>query len=287
MDVAEMVRLDDQWAAIVLGILEPGESAVVGGFGKQFARALATDAQLVVLSPVAIARDMAELREHARIEPLQQFGAFRVRRSNALGVLQHGLLQFGPVGHSRAHIAQRRLERFLKLAAGLGVDACSFDVDHRFPERVVGITVGNRLELAFAVAFHRDDRMHEPVDRQTQRGDGRGDRIDEERHVVVDDRDTGQPAFVADALDRHCRPTARALARQFANELGGIRQPGLVEWRVPAQQRQPHAFGDGVLKLFRKRGSCRTHAGPLSWRRMIISAPRNIRVVCATTRLRA
>ena len=48
-------------------------------------------------------------------------------------------------------------------------------------------------QFALVVAVDADDRVEQPVDRQLARGDGVGDGIDQERHVVVDDGDAHAP----------------------------------------------------------------------------------------------
>ncbi len=283
VDIAEVVGLDDQRAAWVVARGEPGEGAVVGCLGEQLRRALAADAELVFLAPVAVTGDMAQLRQHARIEPFEQFGALFAVADNPFGIGRHRVAQLRPVGHRRAYVAQRQLERFLQLPPGLRIDPRGLDVDHRFAIGIVLVAVGYRLQASLAIALDGDHRVDQPVDRQAQRGDGRRDRIDEERHVLVDDRDPRQPPVVADAFDRHGRPAARALGSQLADESGGIFETRLLEGRVAGQQRQPHAFGNCVLELLGQRGSVRTHTGPLSCRRMIVSAPRNNWAVSATT----
>ena len=283
MHVAEVVGLDDQRPALVGARFEPGESAFVGGFGEQHLRAAAADAQLVLLAPVAVTGDVTQLGQHARIEPVEQLGPFIVGCRDPLCIARHGLLQRGPVGDCRAHVGKRFLERFLQLAAGLGIDARGLDVDHRFPIGLVRIAFGDAGQPSVLVALDRDDRVDQAVDRQPQRGNRRGDRINQEGHIVIDDCDAREAAFVANAFDRHGRTPKRTLDGQLPDELRGVAKLRLVEWRIAAEQRQAHSLGDRILEGFRKDGSCRTHKGPLFLRRMIVSAPRNIRVVCATT----
>ena len=283
MHVAEVVGLDDQRPALVGARFEPGESAFVGGFGEQHLRAAAADAQLVLLAPVAVTGDVTQLGQHARIEPVEQFGPFIVGSRDPLCIARHGLLQRGPVGDCRAHVGKRFLERFLQLAAGLGIDARGLDVDHRFPIGIFRIAVGNAGKQSLFVPFDGNDGMDEPVDRQAKRRDGGGHRIHEEGHVVIDDGNARQATFVAHAFDRHRRSAQSPVRCQRTHECGGIGEARLFERGIATQQRKPHPFGNGVLKLSGKCCSLRTHEGPLSLRRMIISAPGNIRVVRATT----
>ena len=61
--------------------------------------------------------------------------------------------------------------------------------------------------MAFGIAPHRDHGMHQPVNRKALRRDRAGDRIDEERHVVIDHCNpqitlaAGSPRSSADAFN--------------------------------------------------------------------------------------
>ena len=88
-----------------------------------------------------------------------------------------------------------------------------------------------------------DDRMKQAVDGQLARGDGIGDRIDQERHVVVDDADA-HPAvagLAADGFDRQ-RETRRACGWR-------------ATWRGTRRLRAPHR---GSSPAFRRAGHCRS-----------------------------
>ena len=135
MDLADDVGLDDQRRSgrgrFALGV-EPGEGALVAGRGEQFLRALAADAERALLAAVAAAGDMAELGEHAVMQPVQQRCAFTrvgvlAQRS---GIARQCFAQLWPVGHGSADIRQHRLQRSAQAHAAAGIGAGGFDIDN-------------------------------------------------------------------------------------------------------------------------------------------------------------
>ena len=65
-------------------------------------------------------------------------------------------------------------------------------------------------QYALLVARHADQRVEHARDRQTARGEFGADRIDEKRHVIIDDRDAHQPLALR---LRHGGNTDRGMAR--------------------------------------------------------------------------
>ena len=252
MDVGDAIGLDDQRNARVLRILEPGEGAIVGIFGEQILRALAHDTERFGRLALFRADHMAELSEHALVEPAQHFRALFAllpERFDRVRIGQHRALQFGPVLNRRAHIAQRFLKARQQFAALTGIDARSFDVDHRFIKGVVGIAIEDSLEAAVAAPHDRHHRMDQPVDRQTARGDGGGGGVDQEWHIVIDDGDAHEAPLFAEGLQRDGGAVHVPRRSGFEDEPRGFVQAVLVHRIVAREQRVAHAFGETFDQL--------------------------------------
>ena len=80
------------------------------------------------------------------------------------------------------------------------------------------------LSRPFVVARDADHRVQQAVDGQLAAGDRVGDRIDQERHVVVDDADPHPPpaGFAAGRLDRQRDLALAAAAGDLGEEFGGL-----------------------------------------------------------------
>ena len=100
------------------------------------------------------------------------------------------------------------------------------------------------LQHALVVAVDADHRVEQPVDGQLARGDRIGDRIDQERHVVVDDADPHPPpaGLAAGRFDRERDFAALPPRRDRGEEVGRFalvlagRSPGFAGQRVPRQR---------------------------------------------------
>ena len=81
------------------------------------------------------------------------------------------------------------------------------------------------------IAVDANDRMQQPMDGQLTRSDGIGDRIDQERHVVIDDADPHAPVagLAADRLDFYCELALAPVGGDLGDEFGR------VAFRFPAQ----------------------------------------------------
>ena len=215
VDMRDPVRFDDQRQAARPAprqkLVEPCKAAGIGGRGEQFPRAFPANAQRAGLRSVAAAHDMAQLRQHSVIEPAQQGRALGpVHRVQGGGIIDHGALDRGPIAHRRAHIAQRDAQRRRNGRARARVRPRGFQIDHRFAGNAGAVILGNLRDLAPPVAQHRHHRMQQPVDHQPVGRNRRGDRIDQKRHVFIDDGDAHEtPApFARDIFDgkRGLRP---------------------------------------------------------------------------------
>ena len=107
-----------------------------------------------------------------------------------------------------------------QLAAAARVGAVELDVHHRFAAALVAAQRLDRQQLAVLVALDAHDRVEQAVDGQLACGDRVGDRIDQERHVVVDDRDPHAPpaGFAAGRFDCDGDLAALPLGRDRGEE---------------------------------------------------------------------
>jgi len=200
MHAREDVGLDDERAA--LAFLEPGEGGFARGRRDHRLVAQRADAQPLFRGADPAAQFMADLGEMAREEPAQQRSAFIV--GDGIGVGRHGFLHARPVAHGDANVGQRVFQRLFERAAGLCVGPVGLDIDHRFPQCAGRIIVQDRGQGAISAARYRQDGVQQPVDADVGRRERGGDRIDQEGHVVIDQRDPHEAAggAFAQRLDR-------------------------------------------------------------------------------------
>jgi hypothetical protein len=169
---------------------------------------------------IAIAA-VAEEGEVVGLQPAQELLLLDgVRGLQIRDRVEPGLSHGPPVGdrapHFGQHAAERRGEIVELCRLGLPVD---LDVHHRFGSPTVGIDL---QQVAVEVAPHREDGMGEQMNGKLAPVQLVGDRIDQERHVVVDDLHDGVPALEA-VLGR---------GRIEDADLGHARQP------VPGERQQ-------------------------------------------------
>ena len=100
-------------------------------------------------------------------------------------LLQHRL----PVGDHDAHVAEHAQDARTKLTALHRVDdAVDLDMHQRFTRPALRRRAADELQpLPLRVAAHSDDRMRDEMQRQPVSLHLHLQRVDEERHVVVDD----------------------------------------------------------------------------------------------------
>ena len=186
-------------------LLEIAHRAEAAAFVGRSARD-AEDAERVGRRFVGLLDLIAEQGHRAVGEPVEQRRAFRIRRSRA-----RPRASCPAACASRAPRAGRRSSTRRRSAASSWRPRASARSSSRYiidSRRSLSPHSGSTsLQLALVVALDADDRVKQPVDGQLARGDRIGDRIDEERHVVVDDADPHPPVagFAADRLDRAAR----------------------------------------------------------------------------------
>ena len=188
---------------------------------------------------------MAKLGEHPFLEPAQQCCAFTIGQSfgfgQPVGIGCHCCLHPGPIADRRTNIAQRGAERIFQLSPRPGIAALGFEIDHRFAlfARSIIIIIEDRGQPAVGIAPHRDHRVNEPADRKTLRGDRSGDRIDQERHVVINDRDPHEALSrrTRNRFQRKSRFAVNALPGSGKDEIGGSFKALIGKGNIARQQR--------------------------------------------------
>ena len=112
------------------------------------------------------------------------------------------------------------------------------------------------MQLAVLVAIHAHHRVKQPVDGQLPRRDRIGDRIDQERHVVIDDADAHPPpsGFAAGRFDRNRDLAALPLR---ADGRRGIRPPPARSWRSSPWVSPGSAFCVSALRMDETSGLAR------------------------------
>ena len=104
-----------------------------------------------------------------------------------------------PVLHGGAHIAQDFLKRLCQFLEHSGIGLLrDLQVHYRFSRAVYRIAVfGNMGQFPRRAALGRNDGVNDKMDCQVPLVQFGGNRIDQKRHVVIDDLDNGMAAFPA------------------------------------------------------------------------------------------
>jgi hypothetical protein len=176
---------------------------------------------------------VAEQGELAVEEPLQQRRALALRQRRL--VARHRPLEQRPVGHGRTHVGEHRGEFFDQPAPVARIGAFQLDIDHRFG-RAGTADVGHR---AVGVARHAHDGVDDAIDVEIQLADRGSDRIDQEGHVVVDDRESHPSPHVVrrDRFERDGGLARFALGGGLRDERGGGGAFGIAEARQLSRKR--------------------------------------------------
>ena len=99
-----------------------------------------------------------------------------------IGQHLHALAHQAPVGHHRAHLGQHLAHALLDGAHRRRHLAVDLQQHQR-----LGLALAHRLQLAGRVAAHAHQRMAQHVHAHAHLGQGHAHRINQERHVVIDD----------------------------------------------------------------------------------------------------
>jgi hypothetical protein len=124
------------------------------------------------------------------------------------------------------------------------IGAIELQVHHGFAAMLVTAQRFDELQFAMFVAINANDGVKKAMDGQLAGGNGVGDRVDEERHVVVDDGDP-HPApagFATCRFDLEAELATFPPGSDFGDELGGVALPILREalrfaWKSVSGQR--------------------------------------------------
>ncbi len=255
MDARDAVGFDHQRHALWFTAQNPcarafeiGKRARIRPIAEQRRRAGATNAQPVFQPPIAMIDHAAQLRQVPIRQPAHQRRRFGIGK--AARIVEHRRLHARPIGHRRMDIGQGLVQRLGQFAPGARIDALGFKIDHRFAQFTDRLAIGQRGQFAIGPAPHRHDRMHQPIDRQPMLRNRGADRIDQERHIVVDHRDAQeawgtvgaghafdrQRRFGALAPRRRAQRKPRRLRQAFGIEISGFgRQQRIGE---PLRQRR-------------------------------------------------
>ena len=272
-------------------------------------RVLAVDRDQVVAA-------VAEEREVVVGEPAQERLALgellrRDRRRAARRSRRRSRSDAGPASSSSRSTARRtsastRATSAASASSRVGLDdPVDLDVDERLAARVAARPSAATLgERAVGAALHRDDRMDDEMQRQAVPVDFHRHRVDEERHVVVDDLDDRVRRLPAVLLDRriedaHAGVAGLALAREVPVRQRRAVQVGRRALREVLGIDLPEIAGDEALEHVALAASARPRARhpasalpprssssrpPPSRHRAVIRAPRSVSAGVAVAR---
>ena len=151
---------------------------------------VAQAARLARILDVAVTA-MAEEGEVVGLEPMEEVFVFaepgRAAGQKVVEGIEAGLAERPPVLDCQPHLGQHTAQRGGKIvelgAIGQAVD---LEIHHRFRPRPFAGFVRNLDQIAVEVAPHRQHRMGQQMHADFAAIELVGDRIDKERHVVVD-----------------------------------------------------------------------------------------------------
>jgi hypothetical protein len=180
---------------------------------------VAQDPQGVAQLPVGRHMGVAEKSEIVVGEEAQQRRPFAVPVVEAVGVGMHLGKHRLPVGDGGAHVSKHVPKLARQLLAASSVGAVELYVDDR-----LRLALADRLNSSVVVAYDLDDRVEQPVDSKISGGNGSGNAVDEERHVLVDGNQPhpAAPGFATGRFDADSGGPWRADRGGGGDELGGL-----------------------------------------------------------------
>ena len=233
MHLRDQVRFDHQrHSRTLLLAFKPGKGAVIGNRAEQGLGALAADPQRSALAAIAITGNVAQLGQHPILEPAQQRRAFAI--GAAIGVERHDVLHLGPVLYRDADVGQSRLKRLFQRAALAGISTAGFDIDHRFAFFAGRFAFDHFIELAIGVAPHCQHRVQQAIYGEAVRGNRCGNRIDQKRHIVVNQGKPHEPLTrcTGDGFDGNSGSARCPFAGRSDHEFRGAVQSPCGKWGV-------------------------------------------------------
>ena len=125
-----------------------------------------------------------------------------------VGDLEHPAAHLAPVGDDCTDVLKHGGELLADAGHGLRGLAVDLQVHQRFR-----LALADGDQLAGLVTFHRNHRVTEHVDADIRFGQRHGDRVHQERHIVVDDLQHGVRRLPAMALQGRVEQADLRLAR--------------------------------------------------------------------------
>ncbi len=174
---------------------------------------------------------MAEEGEVVGLQPAQEILVLgevgRPARHQVADGIEAGAPHRPPVLDRQPHLGEHARERGGELVeqGGIGL-AVDLDMHHRFGPRPLVDLAGEAQQVAVEVAPHRQHGMGQQVDADLAAIELVGDRIDQERHVVVDDLHDGMAALEAVVAEEGIEHPHLGDARQAAAGEGQQRGRG-------------------------------------------------------------
>ncbi len=164
--------------------------------------------QVVAVEDIVAHADKGEIVGE---QPFEEFDRFRdlIHRQRRRIGLQLGddgvdaLAHRPPVLHRKPHLAEHRLQRLHDgFAQRLVFDRIDVNVDETFARAASGIRRAESGELAGRVALDAEDRMRDQPHGEMPLGQLTHHRVEQERHVVVDDLDHRDRFAIAGGFER-------------------------------------------------------------------------------------
>ena len=195
-----------------------GFQRLVAGRAAQPVFAVAQEGEMTALHPGQQGLGFADV---ARVEA-------RRRRVQIVRGLMGGGAHFCPVQPGRANVAQTAFDLGLQRLQGRGIDyPIDLDVLKGFESRLAGAgrrpALLQRLEQAVGGPLDGKDRMRQKMQGERALGQRQPDRVDQERHVVVDHFDHGVLRHVTVLAQRGIEDAHQRAAAALPRE-GELRQ---------------------------------------------------------------
>ena len=199
-------------------------------------RAVIIGLQRVAVESVIAHAEEGEVIGQKPLQELDRLGDFVDRQRRRVGLevgdravdaLEHG----APVLHRKPHLAEHGAERAHDVVArGLVGDRLEVEMDEALACAVCGVRRAERHELS-AVAPDAEHRVRHQLHVEAALGEFAHHRVEQERHIVVDDLDDADRLAFARLIERHrvaadLRRARLPLVEKIERPLGQHRQIG-------------------------------------------------------------
>ena len=177
-------------------------------------------------------------------DPAQELGRFgqrvlverHIERRQLVGDLEHLRLHRGPIGDCQSHVVDRSDDTLAHALELVGIaDAFDLEEHDRFGVPDTALLVGEGEHVPARIPLDAEDRMNDRMRLEAGLVDHHRRRVDEERHVVIDDRDD-RVAAVESILRRERIEHAdlRAALLALAHELEHVQRDACPLERIAA-----------------------------------------------------